>query len=288
MNADTAKRICKVLKEKDLHSLHIGGGEAFLNFNGLLKVIEAVNESEISIEYVETNGFWVSDEKKTEQYLRSLKENGVDRLLISLDAFHAEYIPVGYPLHLADVCKNFGIKPIVWRKEFEDKINNFDKEKIHSRNELEKLLSPNYILEYSLAYQLQFNGRAINIEKEYYPSRPLSEIVANSKPCYDIRRTDGVHVDLHGNYLMSWCAVIAIPIEEAVRGLPKDKYPIIEILLSEGVGGLLKYAENQGFQPNDGYTSHCALCFHIRHWLSETGKYPELYPEYFREALAFY
>jgi len=288
MNAGTAEQICSLLRSKGFESLHIGGGEPFMNFEKLLEVIEAVQKSGLLIEYVETNGFWMSDEDRAKQYLSALRALKVERLLISLDAFHAEYIPVDMPLRLAETCKQYGIEPIVWQRQFESMFNGFEQGKTHARNELEELISPGYVLETARAYGLQFNGRAINIENEYLPCKPLAEIVAHSEPCNNLKRTDMMHVDLYGNYLVSWCAVIAIPLAGAVNGIPKGKYPILETLLSDGVVGLLEYAKNKGFEPAKEYTSSCALCFHIRHWLAESGNYPELYVEYFREALSHY
>jgi len=288
MNIETAESICSMLYSKGFESLHIGGGEPFLNFDKLLKIVDVVKKSGLLIEYVETNGFWMSNDTMTKHYLAKLHEHKVERLLISLDAFHVEHIPINLPLRLAELCHEYEIKPIVWRKQFEQELRGLDLMKTYTRNELEKQLSPTYIYDTAKVYGLQPSGRAINIEKEYSPYKLIDEIIATPHPCHNLRKTDAMHLDLYGNYLVSWCVAMAIPFEEAVGGISKGKYKIFETLLSEGVAGLLEYANAKGFKPDDYYTSSCALCFHIRHWLSENGNYPELYPDYFREALLYY
>jgi len=285
MTPETADKICSLLKMRGFNSIHIGGGEPFLNIDGLLEVIKVVHKAGITIEYVETNGFWAADESQALQYLNAIKSAGADALLISLDPFHAEYVPVGLPLRLAEMCKEVGLKKTLWPEKFQTILSNIRHDKAHSKLELQKLLSPNYILESARTYGLTFCGRAIKIEEEYAPYKPVSEIIKKSHPCGSLLGTNFFHVDLYEKYMLPGCAGITIPLYEAVTGIPKGRYHIFEALLSNGVAELSEYAKKLGFELNDGYTSSCTLCFHIRHWLSETGDYPELDKEYYKAVL---
>lgn len=288
ISSDAAERICTLLREKGSQSVHIGGGEPFLNFDGLIKVVEAVRRSGLEIDYVETNGFWVTDEKQALQYLHALKRAGANKLLISFDPFHAEYVPVKLPLRLAEICQHAGFKYLLWKEQFQTMLDCVEHEKIHSRAELEKLISPCYVLETAHIYRLNMCGRSINIEKEYSPRKPVGEIITKSQPCRNLLKTNFLHVDLYEKYVMPGCTGITIPFAEAVEGIPKGRYIALETLVSNGVAGLLEYAKGIGFEVDEEYTSPCGLCFHIRHWLSETGNYPELDPEHYKAALAHY
>ena len=81
---------------------------------------------------------------------------------------------------------------------------------------------------------------------------------------------------------------VAIPLEEAVLGLPPGKYPVMEALLSGGVSGLLEYAGKLGVVPEKEYTSKCAMCFYIRKRLSEQAPTPDLDAEHYTASLEYY
>ena len=80
-----------------------------------------------------------------------------------------------------------------------------------------------------------------------------------------------------------------MPLEEALHGVPEGKYPIAETLINSGVAGLFEYVKPLGFTPDSaGYTSGCALCFHIRRWLCAHAPHAELDAEHYEASLAYY
>jgi len=90
---------------------------------------------------------------------------------------------------------------------------------------------------------------------------------------------------MYGRYIPPGCTGIAIPLNEAVNGIPDGKYPVYETLLKSGISGLLDYAVAKDFIANEGgYPSACNLCFNIRQWLCENAPSPELDPEHYIEA----
>ena len=286
MTPEATERICNLLKRRGVDSLHIGGGEPFLNFEGLIKVIERVKRAGLIIEYIETNGFWSSDEKQARQYLSDLAKAGADNLLISLDPFHIEYIPVGRPLRLAEICTEVGFRHFLHQKQFIESLSCLEHQKTYSRSELEQQISPTYLLDTAKIYGVTTTGSAINLEEEFVLARPVSELITESHPCNSLLRTDFIHVDLYERYVMAGCTGITIPLVEAVGTIPSGSYPVFEILVMKGVKGLLEFAKKQGYKPEQGgYTSSCALCFRIRNWLSENYSYPELNAEYYEAAL---
>ena len=105
---ETAETVSGLLREGGCRSVHIGGGEPFLDFDGLIVLIDTLNKSGISVEYIGTNASWAADRHKTESRLRELMLAGADTLCISYDPFHAEYIPVGLPVNLARICRETG------------------------------------------------------------------------------------------------------------------------------------------------------------------------------------
>ncbi len=67
---DMAKEVCGLLREGGCRSVHIGGGEPFLDFDGLLALVEAATGAGISVEYIETNAYWATDQPLVERRLR--------------------------------------------------------------------------------------------------------------------------------------------------------------------------------------------------------------------------
>jgi len=288
MTKENMDTVCALLKKGGCRSVHIGGGEPFLDFDGLLTLIKTAHMHGINVEYIETNGYWAKDEALVKSRLAALLEVGADTFCISVDPFHAEYVPFASPLNLAKWCREFGFGYFLWQERFLGPMKDINPQTIHNRHALEKGISPNYINETAKSYGLRFGGRAINIEEEYTKAKPL-EHVLNDKPCRGLLSTNHFHVDMHGCFIPPGCTGIIIPLDEGINGIPSGKYPAFEALLTGGVTDLLDFARTKGFVPNpQGYTSSCVLCFHIRHWLSQQGDCLELDYEHYKESLMYY
>jgi hypothetical protein len=283
-----AEDISVLLREGGCRSVHIGGGEPFLDFDGLVGLVQTLTNAGIKVEYVETNAYWATNEQQIKQRLRLLLSAGADTLCISLDPFHAEYVPVKLPLYLAEICRRSNFGYFLWQEKYLPALSRLDPNKTHDRSELERLISSDYVLKTAQSYGLSIGGRAINIEAEYSAPRP-AETVAESRPCRRLLSSDHFHIDLNGKFVPPGCTGIAIQLEDAVRGIPDGKYPAYEALLSGGTVELLRYAQLRDFVVNPrGYTSGCALCFHIRHWLSDNDTCIELDSEHYLESLRYY
>lgn len=288
ITSETARAVCALLRKGGCPSVHIGGGEPFLDFEGLLSLVSAVNAAGIGLDYIETNACWAQDERKTRGRLRALLDLGVDTLCISVDPFHAEYVPVERPISLAKACERAGMGYFLWKQQYLRALAGLAPDKAHSRGELEKRLSPTYIAETAGGYGLRYGGRAVNIEEEFCPRRPVAELLGGG-PCRELLSTSHFHVDLHGRFIPPGCTGVSVPLAEAVEGIPDGKYPALEALLAGGVGALYDHAAALGFAGNPaGYTSRCALCFHLRRWLSRGGGHPELDAEHYEASLAHY
>jgi len=296
----TAREVCKLLLLGGCRSLHIGGGEPFLDFDGLIRLVETVVSAGINLEYIETNAFWAGNHEQAEGYLHELHLAGADTLCISLDPFHAEYIPPNLPISLAGICRRMGFGFFLWQERYLPALSRLGSgarehhgmrespSKAYSRAELERLISPDYIIETAKSYGLHLGGRAINIEVEYNKRKATADI-ADSRPCSGLLSGGHFHVDMHGRFVPPGCTGISIGLDEAVGGIPSGKYKVLEALLSGGPSALLRYAQAAGFSPEpQGYTSSCALCFYIRSWLCENAPSPELDAEHYRESMKFY
>ncbi|MCL2285790.1 MAG: 4Fe-4S cluster-binding domain-containing protein [Firmicutes bacterium] len=276
-----------LLRKGGCRSVHIGGGEPFLDFDGLLTLLAKAQKFGIAVDYVETNGCWATDENTVAKHLLALEKVGADTFCISVDPFHAEYVPYAYPLRLAEICRKKGFGYFLWQERFLNIMRSVDPNTAHDRADLEKSIGRDYILDTATAYGIRMGGRAINIEIEYYPPKPLEKVLSPN-PCRGLVSTGHFHVDMYNRFIPPGCTGLVLPMEDVVRGIQPGKYPVYEALYFGGVAALYGLAKEHGFQPApEGYTSGCALCFFIRKYLSEKGIFAELEPEHYTEAMRY-
>jgi hypothetical protein len=257
MSPAQMRSVCAALVEGGCRSVHIGGGEPFLDFDGLCELTGIARGHGIVVEYIETNAYWAEDEQYVLRRLSALKKAGADTLCISLDPYHAEFIPRELPLRLADICRRTGFGHFVWQ---------------------------------GAAKGIRYGGRAVTLEAKRHQKKPLEAILreaASKGPCRGLASADHFHVDLYNRFIPPGCTGIAIPLGEAVAGLEPGRYPAFEALYTGGLTALLDLAQKKGFLPDpEGYPSVCNACFHIRIWLSGQSGFPELDAEHYTHALA--
>ena len=76
--------------------VHLTGGEPFLCFERLAQIMEAAHRTGLrGPETIETNAFWATDPALIREQIGFLFDRGMERLKISWDPFHAEFIDEG-------------------------------------------------------------------------------------------------------------------------------------------------------------------------------------------------
>ncbi len=287
-NETTRKNLLKI-KELNCHSIHVGGGEPFLNIRGLEKVIEIANQLGINIEYVETNSFWYREMSHACEILISLKEKGLSTLLVSISPFHNEYIPLRKVKGVIEACKNTGIQVFPWISEFFSEIEVLGDDTIHKLSEYEKKYGQGYLKSIPSRYWIHFGGRAVKTFSRILGTRPLDIILQEEgKGCTELLQVSHFHVDLFGNYIPGLCAGLAIHRDDLGLPVSEEKYPFLRVLFDRGIPGLYEVATKQySFTPSPEYMCKCHLCLDIRQYLvTKRGiRSPDLEPRQFYENL---
>ena len=281
---DTAERIAALLEEAGTASVHIGGGEPFMNFGALCDTVKALHRHGIGIDYIETNGFWAVKEDFIRDRLRTLKKIGVDCIMVSVDPFHIEYVPLERVLRLCNLLDEEGFDYFIWQQRFLKKLLKLDLASVHTKEELEAALGKHYITDTAAEYGLGMNGRALAIAAELYEKKP-AEAYLNEPSCRKILRPQHCHIDLYGNAVPSGCPGLCAAAEDYLQeNIPAETYPVMARLVTEGVGGLYRYACRLGFVPDPaGYATRCALCYALRSWLLKHVPSADLSPACFYE-----
>ncbi|MBR6637284.1 MAG: radical SAM protein [Lachnospiraceae bacterium] len=104
-----AQAVRKLAGQYKLDSLMTFGGEPLLYPDAVCKIHSAVKEMNIPKRQLITNGFFSKDEKVIRDVATRLADSGVNNLLLSVDAFHQETIPVEPVLTFAKAVKATGV-----------------------------------------------------------------------------------------------------------------------------------------------------------------------------------
>ncbi len=284
ISPEMAERLAAILEEAGTSSVHIGGGEPFMNFRALCTLIEALNRHDVGVDYIETNAFWCSDEDFVRERLTKLRELGVTTIMVSVDPFHIEYVPLERPLRLCQLMNECEFDYFIWQDRYLRKMIRFDRAKTYTKEELQKALGKNYITDTASEYGLGMNGRALAIAGEIYEKRPAEEL-ATAIPCRSLLDVCHCHLDLYGNIVPSGCPGIAAEARDYLNGkIAPEKYPVMARLLSGGTKALYAYAKEKGFVPSpEGYPTKCAFCYAMRKFLHREAPSADLAPSCFYE-----
>ena len=279
MTREKANEVAELLERAGTISVHIGGGEPFMDFDGLCTLIQALSRHGIGIDYIETNGYWAKDEAFATRRLEVLKRLGVYTIMVSVDPYHIEHVPLEMPLKLVGLLREMGFDYFIWQERFLKPLLKLDLTKTHTQEELKSLLGEDYELKTAREYGLGINGRALKFAKDLYPSKS-AEDVATDEGCPSLTRPNHCHIDLYGNASPSRCTGICAQAEDYLSGnITREKYPVFSRLIEGGVKELLAYGKEKGFIPDkDGYATKCELCFAIREFLERTSPSQDLGP----------
>ncbi len=102
--------IRKIAQKYNINSVMTFGGEPLLCYETVCEIHNTAKEMEIPNRQLITNGYFTKDYKKIKTVSEKLSECGVNEILLSVDAFHQETIPLEYVKFFAENIKNKGIK----------------------------------------------------------------------------------------------------------------------------------------------------------------------------------
>jgi hypothetical protein len=264
------------------YGLHFTGGEPFLNFDLLLKLVQRAQDFNIPSTFVETNCFWCIDDKTTGEKLMHLKDAGLKGLLISVNPFITEKVPFERTERAIRVGKGiFGRSVIVYQEFFYDQFKRLGITETLSFQEYlqrsrDSLRSIELLPMGRAAYKLGHLFRRFSARK-FFGESCMEEL---TRPWH-------VHIDNYGNYMTGYCGGIALGdarnLDLICQGIDLDEYPILGALVTD-MKRLYEFTV-KGFGYTDreeGYISKCHLCVDIRkHIAQQTDKFRELNPKEF-------
>jgi hypothetical protein len=193
----------------------------------------------------------------------------VQRLKISVDPFHQEYVDIEPVRRLAAAAKSMlGLDRVLvrWEKYLGDSRFQISDFRLGERDRV-------YVESYR-DYPFRFNGRAAEHLAGLLASTP-AEALGRMNCLAGFLGAKGVHIDPHGNVFSGTCSGIVLgnicqaPLEEIWKAFHPGQIELVRTLCERGPCGLLEKAKSLGYKELPAYADKCHLCTHIRQFLFE-------------------
>ena len=283
---DDALRVFQKALELHAPSMHISGGEPFMDVDALCEVLRAAHDAGMPIDYLDTSASWVTDEETTRAAISRIKEYGITALSVSISPYHNEYIPLDRVLLLMEVCESESVTATLWLDEFLPDMTVFPTDAPHSRREYTDFFNRNYWGQLPPRYSLYYLGRAALTHRDDMPTYPTTRIPHMSRSCAELGKRSHYHFDTFGSYIPPACPGLALPLDALGKELSPEEFPIYTRLAQEP-RALLDFCKSYGFLPAPNYYNRCHLCQDMRLFLYQKfpGRFKELAPSGFYETL---
>jgi hypothetical protein len=273
--------------------VHFTGGEPFLHFDLLLEGVRGAVDRGITC-YVETSASWCLDDEQVQQRFDSLRQAGMQAVLISCSPFHAEKIPPVRTLRAVRASLEvFGARgTIIYLPEYLKVVQQFELERPTPLSRYEEILGEEEAGRILWqGYGIISGGRSgyrLGHLVPKYPAEAFEGVTCKR----DILYAHHSHFDLYGNYISGFCGGLSIgswrDVSQVLDDFRDGNYtPLIKVLIERGPLGLAEMAlEEYGYKLScDGYTGKCHLCVDVRRHLVEVGDFAELRPPGFYEKI---
>lgn len=252
--------------------IHLTGGEPFLVFERMAEIVlEAHRAGLTPVESIETNGGWAQNESIIRERIEFLDRHGMDKLKISWDPFHAEFVDVRTIRRLVDIAREILGTPRVlvrWEPYLHQAID------IQAMNAQDRhRVFRNTVAE----YPIRFTGRAAGELADGFASASTDEL-ASSRCLDSFLSAKGIHVDPYGNVFSGLCSGIIIgnvrqeELDEIWKRFDPLGQDLVGRLCRQGPCGLLPEAIAEGYSPRPLYAGKCHLCTHLRQFFFDKGR----------------
>jgi MoaA/NifB/PqqE/SkfB family radical SAM enzyme len=265
VDVDAAVKVIKQLTGRyTVESIMTFGGEPLLYADTVCEVHSTARDCGIPVRQIITNGFFTRDQSKIERTAAALCASGANNILISVDAFHQEYIPIEPVIRFAESLVKHGIPKLrvhpAWlvNEQHQNPYNDETKRLLKIFNDMG--------IETSNGNDIFPAGNAVKYLSNYFPRL---EAVDLSISCGQMPYTDRLDeissVSINPNGDMITCYAIGNVYENDILTILDDydpyNHPAKRAILEGGVKQLLEYAERLGIKVdiNDCYSA-CEVC----------------------------
>lgn len=299
MGVDQAIRLWRGLdklaaRQAKTMRIHLAGGEPFGDWVRLAAVVRAARDAGLTrLEKVETNASWAVQDGVVRARLELLDALGMEKLVVSSDVFHQEYIPFERVQRCVEIARQVlgkGRVIVRWWDFYNEPVI------VRGWSPPEKSRAYRQALE---GHRDRMSGRAAARLAPLLTCRP-AEAYRGENCVRAVLRSRHVHIDPYGNVFPGTCGGIIlgrIPLAEtpaagglesaaaeetAVERVWRDvadnwrEHPVVSAVVAGGSYELMQRVKPLGYvERPEGYADKCHLCSHVRQWLVERGLWRE-------------
>ncbi|MCL2003526.1 MAG: radical SAM protein [Oscillospiraceae bacterium] len=266
VNADAAVTAVKRLAGRyAIASMMTFGGEPLLFSDTVCKIHAAARDCGIPKRQLITNGFFSKDNQKIDETAKALCNAGVNDILLSVDAFHQEFIPIEPVIQFAEALLRYNAPSLrvhpAWVVDEENE-NPYNTE----TRRLLKLFE-NKGITVSSGNNIFPSGNALKHLSEYFaPPEKLDLSVPCGSVPYTSRLDELDSISINPNGDIDECSVTmgniyADDVLDIIDRYDPYSNPAWSAVLNGGVTELLRYAETQSITVDisDCHTA-CGVC----------------------------
>jgi len=263
--AAAVKAVKELTSRYAVESLMTFGGEPLLYTDTVCRIHQTARDCGIPLRQIITNGFFTRDERRIKDVAAAISDSGVNHVMISVDAFHQEYIPIEPVMLLVESLAKNGISKLrvhpAWLVN-EPHRNPYNEE----TRRLLKIFNDMGI-ESSKGNNISPSGNAVKYLSEYFPPPGALDL---SIPCGQLPYTgrldeiECVSFNPNGDLIICRFPIGNIYEDDVLTILggynPYDN-PAMRALLEGGVQALVDYAQGLGvtIDTSDCYSA-CKVC----------------------------
>ncbi len=275
MKLADATRYVKEAVALDVQLVCISGGEPMMYPRLVEAITSECGRLAVPEVWLFTNGFWANNAPVARETIENLKSQGLKKLLLSVDAFHQEYIPLESIRNAIEASIEVDLEVGIDARfvgDPDDK-NEHNEATRSYLNSLGSLLST---IEITKAQPMYVGRAAESLAKLAVGRKPLSQIIHEKCPGVwaggTLEAPQGVDVDEYG--LVTVCPgfsignTLDIPLRKILEKYDYQDHVVISTLHDHGMEGLMTLASEKGFIPKEeAYVNGCHFCYEARKFL---------------------
>jgi len=271
INAEIAIKVINDLcKNYSINSIMTFGGEPLLYAGTVCQIQKTAYENNVKNRELITNGYFSKNIDKIKDTAKKLYESNITKILLSIDTFHQESIPLEPVIQFGKALLEYGFNELkthpawVIDKEHDNMYNKKTKELLNTFVEMG--------IEPSNGNNIIPEGNALKYLREYFKKPTIEEIFL---PCGSMPYTETLNeintINVNPNGDIKKCSFLLGNVyEENILEIIKKYNPYenmySKMLIEGGVKKLYDFILNQGIEIDiEECYSPCMLCKKIIH-----------------------